>query len=67
LANVECILLTGGALELGSAGGKKLGKMLVDDVQRMASKSFESTTIIKSDHPHVGSIMNGAKTMFAMP
>jgi hypothetical protein len=59
--------LTGGALELGSQGGRRLGKMLTEDIQKMISKQFESAIVSKADTPHVGSIMNGAKVMFSMP
>ena len=41
--------------------------MLVDDMAKMTAKQFESAMITKADTPHVGSIMNGAKIMYAMP
>ena len=65
--NIEAILLTGGALELGSQSGKSLGTMLSHDLDKLTKKDFDFCHVIKSEQPHVGSIMNGAKVMFAMP
>lgn len=39
--NIDTILLTGGALELGSQSGKRLGKMLQDDLAKMTAKQYD--------------------------
>ena len=66
--NIDNIFVTGGSLKIGSSSGKNLMNVLMKDLEKSLAKyDYPFAQLTRADDPQAGSVLNGARIMFAMP